>query len=107
MCRRLSLSICLLAAALTIDLRSIATDLDVRDQILISYQELLTQGLPLAAIRQQMEREQVRQSFSLSVESYYVCMLHGVCACVGRRVQTLGVLCQLCVLCSCPLSLLM
>lgn len=45
---------------MTIDLRSIVTDLDTKDQILISYQELLAQGLPLDSIRQQMEREQVR-----------------------------------------------
>lgn len=48
---------------MTIDLRSIATDLDAKDQILITYQELLAQGLPLDSIRQQMEREQVRLAF--------------------------------------------
>ncbi|KAF1317709.1 hypothetical protein FI667_g14517, partial [Globisporangium splendens] len=46
-----------LAAAMTIDLQSISTDLDAKDQILLSYQELLAQGLPLDSIRQQMERE--------------------------------------------------
>uniref|UniRef100_K3W838 Transmembrane protein n=4 Tax=Globisporangium ultimum TaxID=2052682 RepID=K3W838_GLOUD len=43
--------------AMTIDLQSISTDIDAKDQILLSYQELLAQGLPLDSIRQQMERE--------------------------------------------------
>lgn len=47
--------------AVTKDLGTIATDLDVKDPILLSYQELLVQGQPLAMIRQRMEREQVRR----------------------------------------------
>lgn len=59
---------------MTIDLRSIATDLDAKDQILISYQELLAQGLPLDSIRQQMEREQVRIACVLALHSPVPCV---------------------------------
>ncbi|TYZ59742.1 hypothetical protein PybrP1_009817 [[Pythium] brassicae (nom. inval.)] len=58
-----AIALLLIAAALylavTTDLGSIATDLDAQNPILVSYQDLLAQGLPLASIRQRMEREQL------------------------------------------------
>ncbi|KAI9992693.1 hypothetical protein PInf_014560 [Phytophthora infestans] len=41
------------------DLRSIAASLAADDQLFVSYQDLITKGVPMESIRQQFEREQV------------------------------------------------
>ncbi|KAF4127722.1 hypothetical protein GN958_ATG23088 [Phytophthora infestans] len=46
-------------AAVCMDLRSIAASLAADDQLFVSYQDLITKGVPMESIRQQFEREQV------------------------------------------------
>ncbi|RLN88814.1 hypothetical protein BBJ28_00016475 [Nothophytophthora sp. Chile5] len=45
--------------ALSIDLRAITASLAADDQLFVSYQDLITKGVPMDSIRQQFEREQV------------------------------------------------
>ncbi|KAG6963267.1 hypothetical protein JG687_00006666 [Phytophthora cactorum] len=54
--------------ALCMDLRSIAASLAADDQLFVSYQDLITRGVPMESIRQQFEREQVEPEMRQKLE---------------------------------------
>ncbi|ETL89856.1 hypothetical protein L917_11290 [Phytophthora nicotianae] len=54
--------------AMCMDLRSIAASLAADDQLFVSYQDLITKGVPMESIRQQFEREQVAPAVRQKLE---------------------------------------
>ncbi|KAE9035161.1 hypothetical protein PR003_g487 [Phytophthora rubi] len=55
-------------AAVSMDLTSISASLVADDQLFVSYQDLITKGVPMEAIRQQFEREQVEPEMRNKLE---------------------------------------
>ncbi|KAL3670127.1 hypothetical protein V7S43_004442 [Phytophthora oleae] len=55
-------------AAVCMDLRSITASLAADDQLFVSYQDLITKGVPMESIRQQFEREHVEPEIRLKLE---------------------------------------
>ncbi|KAK1941198.1 hypothetical protein P3T76_007064 [Phytophthora citrophthora] len=55
-------------AAVCMDLRSITASLVADDQLFVSYQDLITKGVPMESIRQQFERENVGPEIRLKLE---------------------------------------
>ncbi|RLN15248.1 hypothetical protein BBJ28_00023804, partial [Nothophytophthora sp. Chile5] len=57
--------------ALSIDLRAITASLAADDQLFVSYQDLITKGVPMDSIRQQFEREQLEPEVREKLERLF------------------------------------